>query len=120
MLPVRRDGGEDLPFPPGSAIISVYKRTAAKFAEFCRSRADFLEREAATRMMIQYTPRGVCSRGFQIQVEEGVIQSVRVEGGCDGNLKGLSSLLRGRRSAAWRASAAAPSPPPAPTSLPRR
>ena len=48
-------------------------------------------------MMIQYTPRGVCSRGFQIQVEEGVIQSVRVEGGCDGNLKGLSSLLRGMK-----------------------
>ena len=46
-------------------------------------------------MTIQYTPRGTCSRQFQIEVEEGVIQSVQVVGGCDGNLKGLSSLLKG-------------------------
>ena len=48
-------------------------------------------------MTIQYAPKGVCSRAFQIEVEEGVIQSVQVVGGCDGNLKGLSSLLRGMR-----------------------
>ena len=46
-------------------------------------------------MTIQYTPKGVCSRAFQIEVEEGVIRSVQVTGGCDGNLKGLSSLLKG-------------------------
>ena len=45
-------------------------------------------------MTIQYTPRGTCSRHFQIEVEEGVIQSIQVEGGCDGNLQGLSSLLK--------------------------
>ena len=28
-------------------------------------------------------------------MEEGVIRSVQVTGGCDGNLKGLSSLLKG-------------------------
>ena len=56
-----------------------------------------LEREAFTAMTIQYTPRGVCSRAFQIQVEDGVIQDIRVEGGCDGNLKGLSSLLKGMK-----------------------
>lgn len=48
-------------------------------------------------MTIQYTPRGTCSRAFQIEVEEGVIQSVQVVGGCDGNLKGISSLLRGMK-----------------------
>ena len=48
-------------------------------------------------MTIQYTPRGVCSQFFQIQVEDGVIQSVQVVGGCNGNLKGLSSLLRGMK-----------------------
>lgn len=48
-------------------------------------------------MTIQYTPRGTCSRAFQIEVDEGVIQSVKVTGGCDGNLKGLSSLLRGMK-----------------------
>lgn len=48
-------------------------------------------------MTIQYTPRGVCSQFFQIQVEDGIIQSVQVVGGCNGNLKGLSSLLRGMK-----------------------
>ena len=56
-----------------------------------------LEREAFAAMTIQYTPRGVCSRAFQIQLEDGVIQDIRVEGGCDGNLKGLSSLLKGMK-----------------------
>ena len=46
-------------------------------------------------MTIQYTPKGVCSRAFQIEVDDGVIRSVQVTGGCDGNLKGLSSLLKG-------------------------
>ena len=46
-------------------------------------------------MTIQYTPKGGCSRAFQIEGEEGVIRSVQVTGGCDGNLKGLSSLLKG-------------------------
>ena len=44
---------------------------------------------------IQYTPRGVCSRKMEIDVEDGVIRAVRVLGGCSGNLQGLSALLRG-------------------------
>ncbi|MBD5133057.1 MAG: TIGR03905 family TSCPD domain-containing protein [Clostridiales bacterium] len=44
---------------------------------------------------IEYTPRGVCSRKMEIDVEDGVIQAVRVLGGCNGNLKGLSVLLKG-------------------------
>ena len=46
-------------------------------------------------MTIQYTPRGVCSRAFTIQVEDGLIQSVQVVGGCSGNLQGISMLLKG-------------------------
>ena len=46
-------------------------------------------------MTIEYKPRGVCARAFEIQVEDDVIQSVKVTGGCDGNLKGISSLLVG-------------------------
>ena len=45
-------------------------------------------------MTIQYTPRGVCSRSFTIQVEDGLIQSVQVVGGCSGNLQGISALVR--------------------------
>ena len=44
---------------------------------------------------IKYSPKGVCSRGMEIDVEDGVIQAVRVMGGCSGNLQGISSLLRG-------------------------
>ena len=46
-------------------------------------------------MTITYTPKGVCSQLFQIEVEDGIIQSVQVLGGCNGNLQGLSSLLKG-------------------------
>ena len=46
-------------------------------------------------MKITYRPRGVCSRLMEIEVEDGKIASVSVTGGCDGNLKGISSLLRG-------------------------
>ena len=44
---------------------------------------------------ITYRPRGVCSRNMEIDVEGDVIQSVRVEGGCSGNLQGICSLLKG-------------------------
>jgi uncharacterized protein (TIGR03905 family) len=44
---------------------------------------------------ITYTPKGVCSRRMEIDVEGDVIQAVRVMGGCDGNLKGICSLLQG-------------------------
>ena len=46
-------------------------------------------------MTIQYTPHGVCARNIAIDVDDGVIKSVNVRGGCDGNLKGVSSLLVG-------------------------
>ena len=44
---------------------------------------------------ITYRPRGECSRNMEIDVEGDVIQSVRVEGGCSGNLQGICSLLKG-------------------------
>ena len=46
---------------------------------------------------IQYTPSGVCSKRMEIDVEDGVIQDVRVMGGCNGNLQGIASLLKGMR-----------------------
>ena len=44
-----------------------------------------------------YRPRGVCSREMRVEVEDGIIRRVEVEGGCDGNLKGISRLLVGMR-----------------------
>ena len=43
-------------------------------------------------MTIQYTPRGVCSRSFQIEVEDGVIRSVQVVGGRGGPKDGGNPL----------------------------
>ena len=48
-------------------------------------------------MTTVYRPKGVCSREFQIETEEGVIRSIQIVGGCDGNLKGISSLLQGMK-----------------------
>ena len=46
-------------------------------------------------MTINYRPRGVCSQQMQIEVEDGVIRSFQVLGGCSGNLQGIASLLVG-------------------------
>ena len=46
-------------------------------------------------MKITYTPRGVCSREMTVEEENGIITHVQVVGGCDGNLKGIMSLLKG-------------------------
>ncbi len=44
-----------------------------------------------------FTPKGVCSRQFDIVLEDGVIQDLRVTGGCNGNLQGISALVKGQR-----------------------
>ena len=48
-------------------------------------------------MLIDYQPHGVCSRRIQVDVEDGVIQDVAFTGGCNGNLKGISSLVKGMK-----------------------
>ena len=48
-------------------------------------------------MVIHYRPQGVCSRRMIVDVEDGVIRSVQVLGGCDGNLQAVSRLVEGRR-----------------------
>ena len=42
--------------------------------------------------MFVYKPQGVCSREFHFEIQDGVIQSF----GCNGNLKGIGRLLKGR------------------------
>ena len=46
-------------------------------------------------MTIHYRPKGVCSQQMEIDIENGVIQSFRVLGGCSGNLQGISRLVEG-------------------------
>jgi len=46
---------------------------------------------------INYIPRGVCSKQYEITVTDGVIDEVKILGGCHGNLQGISSLLKGMK-----------------------
>lgn len=46
-------------------------------------------------MTISYRPKGVCSRLMRVEVEDGIIRQVEVQGGCSGNLQGISRLLVG-------------------------
>lgn len=47
-------------------------------------------------MQIVYDNKGVCSSQTIIDLDENnVIESVAVLGGCNGNLKGISALLKG-------------------------
>ena len=42
-----------------------------------------------------YRPKGVCSREMRITHENGIIINLEIIGGCNGNLKGISSLVKG-------------------------
>ena len=46
-------------------------------------------------MTYTYRPRGVCSQLMEIETDGNTIQSLRVLGGCDGNLQGISRLVVG-------------------------
>lgn len=48
-------------------------------------------------MKYTYTPRGVCSRQMEIDVEDGIVKDLKVIGGCNGNLQGISKLVKGMK-----------------------
>ena len=48
-------------------------------------------------MKYTYTPRGVCSRQINIEVEDGIVTKLEVIGGCNGNLQGISKLVQGMK-----------------------
>lgn len=49
-------------------------------------------------MTYTYTPRGVCSRRMVVELSDsGVIENVRIDGGCSGNLQGISRLVVGMK-----------------------
>jgi len=45
--------------------------------------------------MYQYNTQGVCSRSIYFEVEDGKVKNVSFLGGCNGNLKGIGSLVEG-------------------------
>ena len=44
-----------------------------------------------------YKTKGTCSTAIDIEVNDGIIESVQFTGGCNGNLKGLCALVKGMR-----------------------
>ena len=46
-------------------------------------------------MTYTYMPKGVCSRKMTVELDGEIIKSVKVEGGCNGNLQGISHLVEG-------------------------
>ncbi len=45
----------------------------------------------------EYKPQGVCSQKIIFELEDGVVDSMKVVGGCPGNLQGISALVKGRK-----------------------
>ena len=48
-------------------------------------------------MKFEYVPRGVCSRHYTFEIEDGTIRSLKVVGGCQGNLAGISRIVVGMK-----------------------
>ena len=46
-------------------------------------------------MKFEYKTKGTCSQQILFEVEEGKLTNVQFIGGCNGNLKGISSLVEG-------------------------
>lgn len=44
---------------------------------------------------MRYKTQGTCSTFIDIEVSDGVIESVEFTNGCNGNLKGISALVKG-------------------------
>jgi uncharacterized protein (TIGR03905 family) len=43
-----------------------------------------------------YTPRGVCSRQINVELDGDTIEHIDFVGGCNGNLKAIGKLVKGK------------------------
>ena len=44
-----------------------------------------------------YKKKGTCSTMIDVELKDGVIDSVKFTGGCNGNLQGISALVKGMK-----------------------
>ena len=44
---------------------------------------------------MRYVTRGTCSTAINVEVENGIVQSVEFVGGCHGNTQGVAALVKG-------------------------
>lgn len=66
------------------------------FSEICYNtfqyRGNFHFRKEDT---MRYQTQGTCAAFIDIELKDGVIDSVKFTGGCNGNLQGISALVKG-------------------------
>ena len=49
-------------------------------------------------MTYNYSPKGTCSQKITFELsDDGIIESVKFIGGCNGNLAGISALVKGMK-----------------------
>ena len=48
-------------------------------------------------MKINYRTQGTCRSNIEVEVENDIITDVHFTGGCNGNLQGISSLVKGMK-----------------------
>ncbi|MBP3670278.1 MAG: TIGR03905 family TSCPD domain-containing protein [Bacteroides sp.] len=48
-------------------------------------------------MKLTYKTQGTCSSHIELEVEDGIIKEVFFWGGCNGNLQGISRLVKGMK-----------------------
>lgn len=46
-------------------------------------------------MEYRYRTQGTCSREIIIDVEDGIVRSLEIVGGCEGNRQGIAALVQG-------------------------
>ena len=46
-------------------------------------------------MQYEYKTKGTCSQRIIFEIEDGKVKNVQYMGGCNGNLKGIGSLVEG-------------------------
>lgn len=44
---------------------------------------------------MRYQTQGTCSTAIDVEVKDGIIESVKFIGGCNGNTQGVSALVKG-------------------------
>ena len=44
-----------------------------------------------------YKTKGTCSRSIEFDLDDGIVRNVKFNGGCSGNLQGISALVEGMK-----------------------
>ena len=47
-------------------------------------------------MKYNYRTQGTCARNISFDLEDGIVKNISFDGGCNGNLKGISALAEGK------------------------